>query len=142
MSAPTSGQRYVIYMDNALDQLSSLDKSLRKRIKKEIESFLQCWNAADVFDKSVTEDVGYIKRDRGDTRAFGTYMEIDDIHSLIVLAVFKQKDKSKFWQEKSLYQSMAKKYQTELEDSSQNASLRSHIENLKDLDEYIVISQQ
>lgn len=129
-------------MNEACDQLSELDTSLEKRIRKRIEKFLRAWNATDVFEKSVTENVDYIKKRRGDTRAFGTYIEIEEHHILIILTVFKQKEKREFWLEKALYQSKAEEYRSELEKISRNGSLSSHAGNLIDNDDYLVVGPE
>jgi hypothetical protein len=142
MSAQTGRPRYVIYLNEAYEHLAELDASLEKRIRKRIEKFLRAWNATDVFEKSVTDDIDYIKKRRGETRAFATYLEVDGLHILIVLTVFKQDEKDKFWLEKSLYQSKAKDYRTELKEISSNSSLDSHIENLRKNDEYLVVGPE
>ena len=142
MSTPTGKPRYVIYMNEACQQLSEFDTSLEKRIRKRVEKFLRVWNATDVFEKSVTDDVDYIKKRRGDTRAFGTYIEIEKLHILIVLTVFKQKEKREFWLEKALYQSKAEEYRSELKEISRSDSLSSHIENLKNNGEYLVVGPE
>lgn len=142
MSTQTGRPRYVIYMNEARDQLSNLDTSLERRIRKRIEKFLRAWNVKDVFEKGVTEDVDYIKKRRGDTRAFGTYIEVEEIHILLVLAVFKQKEKDSFWQEKIIYQSKAEDYREELKGYSQDDSLKSHIENLRENDDYLVVGPE
>lgn len=139
MSAQTGRPRYVIYMNEACDQLADLDTSLKKRIRKRIEKFLYAWNATDIFEKTVTEDVDYIKKRRGDTRAFATYAEIEELHILIVLTVFEQNEKNEFWLKKTLYQSKAEQYQSELQD---NSPLSSHIENLRENDEYLVVGPE
>lgn len=138
MSAQTGHPRYVIYLSEACDHLADLDTSLEKRIRRRIEKFLRAWNATDVFEKSVTDDIDYIKKRRGETRAFATYLEADGLHILIVLTVFKQDEKDKFWLEKALYQSKAEDYRAELKEIGQNGSLSSHIENLRENDEYLV----
>jgi len=129
-------------MNEACQQLSEFDTSLEKRIRKRVEKFLRAWNATDVFEKSVTDDVDYIKKRRGDTRAFGTYIEIEKLHILIVLTVFKQKEKREFWLEKALYQSKAEEYRSELKEISRSDSLSSHIENLKNNGEYLVVGPE
>lgn len=138
MSSQTGRPRYVIYLNEPCDQLDDLDNSLEKRIRHRIEKFLRAWNVKDIFEKGVTEDVDYIKKRRGETRAFGAYIELEGIHILIILAVFKQKNKSKFWLEKALYQSKAEDYREKLRKSSQNHSLTSHIENLRKQDGFLV----
>ncbi|RDZ33963.1 hypothetical protein C5B89_18585 [Haloferax sp. Atlit-47N] len=122
--------------------MAELDASLEKRIRKRIEKFLRAWNATDVFEKSVTDDIDYIKKRRGETRAFATYIEVDGLHILMVLTVFKQDEKDRFWLEKSLYQSKAKDYRAELKEISNNGSLNSHIENLRKNDEYLVVGPE
>ncbi|WP_147298740.1 MULTISPECIES: hypothetical protein [unclassified Haloferax] len=142
MSAQTGRPRYVIYLNEACEHLAELDASLEKRIRKRIEKFLRAWNATDVFEKSVTDDIDYIKKRRGETRAFATYIEVDGLHILMVLTVFKQDEKDRFWLEKSLYQSKAKDYRAELKEISNNGSLNSHIENLRKNDEYLVVGPE
>jgi len=142
MSAQTGRPRYVIYLNEACEHLAELDASLEKRIRKKIEKFLRAWNATDVFEKSVTDDIDYIKKRRGETRAFATYLEVNGHHILIVLTVFKQDEKDKFWLEKTLYQSKAEDYRTELMEIGKNGSLSSHIENLRENDEYLVVGPE
>ncbi|WP_323677567.1 hypothetical protein [Halorubellus sp. PRR65] len=141
MSAQTGSPRYIIYLNEACDQLEALDKSLEKRIRKEARKFLTAWNATDVFDddKTVTKDVDYIKRDRGATRGFGSYIEIGGVHLLIVLAVFKEDDKGDFWLEKTLYQSKVAEYQQVLDEENQDGAIESYIENLRANEDYLVI---
>ncbi|MDL0126461.1 hypothetical protein PNP85_00430 [Halobacterium salinarum] len=142
MSTQTGHPRYVIYLSEACDHLAGLDASLEKRIRKRIEKFLRVWNATDVFEKSVTDDVDYIKKRRGETRAFVTYLEVDGLHLLIVLTVFKQDEKDKFWLEKALYQSKAEDYRAELQEIGQGSSLKPHIENLRENDDYLVVESE
>jgi hypothetical protein len=142
MSTQTGHPRYVIYLSEACDHLAGLDASLEKRIRKRIEKFLRVWNATDVFEKSVTDDVDYIKKRRGETRAFATYLEVDGLHLLIVLTVFKQDEKDKFWLEKALYQSKAEDYRAELQEIGQGSSLKPHIENLRENDDYLVVESE
>ncbi|MDL0131498.1 hypothetical protein PNP59_11225 [Halobacterium salinarum] len=142
MSTQTGHPRYVIYLSEACDHLAGLDASLEKRIRKRIEKFLRVWNATDVFEKSVTDDVDYIKKRRGETRAFATYLEVDGLHILIVLTVFKQDEKDKFWLEKALYQSKAEDYRAELQEIGQGRSLKPHIENLRENDDYLVVESE
>ena len=140
MSAQTGRPRYIIYLNEPCEQLADLDTSLEKRIRKEAQKFLTAWNATDVFDddKTVTEDVDYIKRDRGDTRGFGSYIEIGGVHLLIVLAVFKEDAKGDFWLEKTLYQSKIEAYREVLEEENQDGAIESYVENLRDHDDYEV----
>jgi hypothetical protein len=142
MSTQTGRPRYVIYLNEACEQLAALDTSLEQRIRKQIEEFLRAWNVTDVFEKSVTQDVDYIKKRRGDTRSFATYVEVDGSHILIVLAVFKQKNKDTFWQEKALYQSKAEAYRTELTADDRDGNIDSYIENLRENDEYLVVGPE
>jgi len=142
MSAQTGGPRYVIYMPEACEHLARIDTSLEKKIRKEIEKFLRVWNATDVFEKSVTEDIDYIKKRRGDTRAFATYLKVDGIHILIVLTVFKQDEKEDFWLERGVYQSKLEEYREEIEEISKGGSLSSHIENLRENNEYLVVGPE
>jgi len=122
--------------------LARIDTSLEKKIRKEIEKFLRVWNATDVFEKSVTEDIDYIKKRRGDTRAFATYLKVDGIHILIVLTVFKQDEKEDFWLERGVYQSKLEEYREEIEEISKGGSLSSHIENLRENNEYLVVGPE
>jgi len=132
----------VIYMPEACEHLARIDTSLEKKIRKEIEKFLRVWNATDVFEKSVTEDIDYIKKRRGDTRAFATYLKVDGIHILIVLTVFKQDEKEDFWLERGVYQSKLEEYREEIEEISKGGSLSSHIENLRENNEYLVVGPE
>lgn len=142
MSAQTGRPRYVIYLNEACEHLAELDDSLEKRIRKRIEKFLRAWNATDVFEKSVTDDIDYIKKRRGVTRAFATYLEVNGLHILTVLTVFKQNEKDKFWLEKALYQSKAEDYRAELMEIGKDGSLSSYIENLRENDEYLVVGPE
>lgn len=139
MSAQTGRPRYVIYLSEACEQLAELDASLERRIRKQTEKFLRAWNAADVFDKSVYQDIDYIKKQRGETRAFATYLEVEGVHILLVLSVFKQENKGRYWKEKRLYQSKAEEYRAELQEVGTDKSLTTHIENLDDHEEYLVV---
>jgi len=132
----------VIYLSEACEHLAEFDASLEKRIRKRIEKFLRAWNATDVFEKSVTDDIDYIKKRRGETRSFATYLEVDGLHILLVLTVFKQDEKDKFWLEKALYQSKAEDYRAELKEIGKGGSLSSHIENLRKNDEYLVVGPE
>ena len=142
MSAQTGRPRYVIYLSEACEHLAELDASLEKRIRKRIEKFLRAWNATDVFEKSVTDDIDYIKKRRGETRAFATYFEVDGLHILIVLTVFRQDEKDRFWLEKDLYQSKVEEYCEELKEISNDGSLSSYIDNLRENDEYLVVGPE
>ncbi|QLH78492.1 hypothetical protein HZS55_14860 [Halosimplex rubrum] len=139
MSTETGRPRYVIYLNEACEQLDDLDNSLERRIRKQSEEFLHVWNASDVFNKSVTDDVDYIKKDRGETRAFGTYIALNGYHILLVLTVFKEDVKNDYWLQNAIYQSRAEDYQEELEDVSQDGPLDTYIENLRNNDDYIVV---
>lgn len=143
MKTQTEGSRYIVFFPPSPDHLEAIDNSLSERIKAEIKKFNQSWNATDVFDKEVTEDVDYIKRKRGDTRAFATYWcnPAESVHVLFVLAVFKQNDKDDYWKEKRTYQSKAEDYCAEFSKKARNGDLESHISNLEADDDYIVIRE-
>ncbi|MDL0118493.1 hypothetical protein PNQ29_03360 [Halobacterium salinarum] len=67
---------------------------------------------------------------------------MDGLHILIVLTVFKQDEKDKFWLEKALYQSKAEDYRAELQEIGQGRSLKPHIENLRENDDYLVVESE
>ena len=138
MSAPTDGPRYIIYVKEACEQLDELDHSLELRIKNEIDSFLTVWNISKFFDNSVTRDVDYIKRKRGDTRGFGSYIKVESLNILLVLAVFKQKHKQSYWDNDWKYQSKVEEYEEEIRNGASNGDIVSYIDNLREDPDYIV----
>jgi len=138
MSAPTDGPRYIIYVREACEQLDELDGSLEIRIKNEIDKFLTVWNIDDFFDKSVTKDVDYIKKKRGDTRGFGSYLRVESINILLVLTVFKEKYKQSYWDNSWKYQSRVEDYEKEIRDGDSNGNIISYIDNLRDDPDYFI----
>lgn len=141
MSKPVEGDRYVLYLPPAKANLDALDNSLSQKIEAEVEKFLTAWNPGDVFDKSVTEHVGQIKKDRSVVRAFGTWWDGDGRHVLLVLAVYKKDNESEFWGDSAEYDRLSREYLSELDERHSNGELESSLANLERDDDFKLLRQ-
>lgn len=141
MSQHVDGSRYVLYLPPAKANLDALDNSLRETIEAEIRKFLTAWNPEIVFDKSVTENVGQIKKDRSVVRAFGTWWDGGDVHVLLVLAVYKKNDESAFWADRDRYEELSREYVAELDQRHANDEVERSLATLEQSDDFRLLGE-
>lgn len=131
MSQSISGDRYVLYLPPAVENLDRLDNSLATLIEQEISKFLDIWNPSQLFDKPVFGGVMQIKKDRSVMRAFATWWDGGDVHVLLVVAVYKKKSQDDFWDDKREYNKLVQEYIEELTERQESGELTSALDNLE-----------
>lgn len=141
MSQEVKGDRYVLYLPPAVENLERLDPSLEELIEGEIEKFLDIWNPDHLFDKKVTPLVGQIKKDRSVMRAFASWWDLDYVHILLVLQVYKKKDEDSFWDDIEEYNELARHYQFELRGAFSHPPSEP-VQNLKDNPNYRLVGPE
>lgn len=89
--------RTVLYLENAVDALKSLDGSRRDRITGAIEQFLD--SPPGAFKKHPREYVGQIADRGSNTRAFATWCQSDSINIelCVVQIIYRKSNEDRFW---------------------------------------------
>lgn len=141
MSSQTSGERYILFLPSAVENLERLDNSLCIRIKNEIEKFQTAWNPSQIFDKDVrnTEIVKQIKKDRGVMRSFAAWWDGGSVHVLCVLAIYKKQDENDYWNQTNEYLQRAQSIFDKLSKYHENGDIYDKMVELDELDDYKVI---
>lgn len=136
-----TGDKYIVYLPPAKENLERLDASLADDIEGEITKFFDVWNPKQLYDEEITENFGELKKDRSVVRAFASWWDGGDVHVLIVVIVYKKKDEDKHWDYAGKYKSTVDGFREELDKRNDDGDVREQIENLQDNSDYRVLSE-
>lgn len=143
MSSPVSGDKYILFLPPAVENMNRIDNSLSLKIKRQITNFQSEWNPSMAFSKEPrdtgTENLAQIKHERGVMRAFAAWWNEKSIHVLCVLVIYKKGNEDAHWRKKDDYDRKAEKIFEELTDLHAKDELRGELEELDETDDHCVI---
>lgn len=112
--------RYVLYLDAAVESFSDLDGARVQAMRRQSEKFLD--SPQSVFKANGWEHLGQIRDLDTNTRAFGTWCQNDalDVELLVVHTVYRKSNEGKYFAMHESYHSQGAEYAerfTEMEQS-------------------------
>lgn len=136
MSSHVPGEKYILYLPPAVEDLNKLDKSLQLKIERNIVKFQTEWGPASAFskcpDETGTEYVYQVKHKRGVMRSFSSWWSGESIHVQCVLAVYKKAEEDPYWDSITQFDQRAEQVHGRLSEWGSSDDLVDELNDLSD----------